>query len=134
MVTLPYHLMTTHIVEREKRQALFSIMKLEANIHCLTCQEKGLMGTLHYDAMEVHVAVENLRQSLIAMIAPENTRKGITSLDIHKFIFIISMFLIMNVNHGIRKLVYDVIFQKNLFEFWIWITEIYTIKIKSIIF
>ena len=60
--------------------------------------------------MEVHVAVEELRQALITMIAPETTRKGITSLDIHKFILIISMLLIMNVNHGIRKLVIFVVY------------------------
>ena len=63
------------------------------------------MGTLHHHPMEVHVAIEELRQALITMIAPETTRKGITSLDIHKFIFIIRMFLIMNVNHVIIKLI-----------------------------
>ena len=62
------------------------------------------MGTLHHHPMEVHVAIEELRQALITMIAPETTRKVITSLDIHNFILIISMFLIMNANHGIIKL------------------------------
>ena len=63
------------------------------------------MGTLHHHPMGVHVTIEELRQALITMIAPDTTRKGITSLDIHKFIFIISMFLNMSVNNGIRKIV-----------------------------
>ena len=63
------------------------------------------MGTLHHHPMEVHLAIEELRQALITMIAPKTTRKGITSLDIHNLILIISMFLIMNANHGIIKLV-----------------------------
>ena len=60
--------------------------------------------------MEVHVAIEELRQALITMITPDTTRRGIKSLDILKFIFIISMFLIMNVDHGIRKLVVFVVY------------------------
>ena len=44
------------------------------------------------------------------MIAPETTRKGITSLDMRKFILIISMFLIMNINHGIIKLFVFVVY------------------------
>ena len=44
------------------------------------------------------------------MITSETTRKGITSLDILKFILIIRMFLIMNINHGVRKLVVFVVY------------------------
>ena len=69
-----------------------------------------MMGTFHYHPMEVHVAIEELRQALITMIALDTTMKGIPSLDIRKFILIISMLLIMNVNHGIRKLIVFVVY------------------------
>ena len=68
------------------------------------------MGTLHHHPMEAHVAVKELRQSLVTMIAPETTRKGITSLNILKFILIISMLIIMDISHGIEKLVIFVVY------------------------
>ena len=63
------------------------------------------MGTLHHHLMEVHVAVEDLRRALITMIALETTRKGITNVDILKFILTISMLIIMDRIHGSEKLV-----------------------------
>ena len=61
------------------------------------------MGTLHHYPMQVHVAMKDLRQALVTMIAPEKTKKGITSIDILVFIFITSMSLTMNINHGVKK-------------------------------
>ena len=68
------------------------------------------MGTLHHHSMVVHVAMKELRQALITIIAPETTREGITSLIIPELILIIKMLLIMDINHGIRKLVIFVVY------------------------
>ena len=68
------------------------------------------MGTLHHHPMEVHVALKELRQALFTLITPETTREGITSLTIPEFILIISMLLIMVINHGIRKLIIFVVY------------------------
>ena len=61
------------------------------------------MGTHPHHPMVVSIARKGLRQALIAILTPESTRKGITSLDIRMFISIIIMFLITNVIHGIEK-------------------------------
>lgn len=61
------------------------------------------MGTLHHNSMMTHMVVKELRQALVTMIAPETTKKGITSIDILVFIFITRISLTMNINHGIRK-------------------------------
>ena len=53
--------------------------------------------------MVVPIAGKELRQDLSTIMTPEAARKGITSLDIQMFISIISMLLMMNVNHGIKK-------------------------------
>ena len=53
--------------------------------------------------MTTHMAVKEMRQALVTMIAPETNKKGITSFGILMFILITSMSLIININHGIRK-------------------------------
>ena len=69
-----------------------------------------MMGTHHHHPMTAHIAKEELRQALIAIIAPKTARKGITSLSILKFILITIMLLMMNINHGIEKHVVFVVY------------------------
>ena len=68
------------------------------------------MGTLYHHPMEVHVAVKELRQALITVIALEITREGITSITIPEIIFIIRMLLIINVDPDIIKLVFFMVY------------------------
>ena len=51
-----------------------------------------------------------MRQALITIIAPETNKKGIKSLNILVFIFITSMFLTINISHGIEKNVFFVVY------------------------
>ena len=62
------------------------------------------MGTIYHHLMVAYVAVKEVRQALITMIAPETTREGRTSITIPELILIISMLLIMVIQLGIRKL------------------------------
>jgi len=69
-----------------------------------------MMGIHHHHPMAAHIAKKELRQALIAIMAPETARKGITSLIIPKFILITCMLLMMDINHGIRKHVVFVVY------------------------
>ena len=60
--------------------------------------------------MATHIAEKELRQALVTMIAPKTDKKDITSLDILKFLLIISMLIIMYISHGIEKLVIFVVY------------------------
>lgn len=62
-----------------------------------------MIGTHHNPPMTVHIAKEDLRQALIFRVAPEIVKRGINSLNILKLIFITSVFLMMNKNHGIEN-------------------------------
>ena len=70
--------------------------------HCWNCQGKRMMGTHHHPPMTVHITKGELRQDLIARIAPKTTKRGINSLNIIEFILITSM-LMMSRNHGIEN-------------------------------
>lgn len=61
-----------------------------------------MMGTHYHHPMAVHIAEKELRQGFIAIIAPETTRRGVNNLNIPKFI-LITIMLIMNINHGVKK-------------------------------
>ena len=69
-----------------------------------------MMGTHPHHPMAVPIVGKDPRQALIAIIAPETTRKGITSISILKFIRITIMLLMMNINHGIKKHVAFVVY------------------------
>ena len=62
-----------------------------------------MMGTHPHHPRTVAITQKEPRQTLIAIITPEATRKGISSLDIQMFISIIIMLLMMSINQDIEK-------------------------------
>ena len=62
-----------------------------------------MMGIHPHHPMEVPIVGKKLRLALIAIMTPEETRKGINSLHIQMLILITIMLLMMDINQGIKK-------------------------------
>lgn len=73
--------------------------------NCQSHQRKWMIGTNHYPPVKVHIAKEELRQALIAKVAPKTVNRGINSLIILEFILITIILLVININHGIENYV-----------------------------